>query len=83
MLEILLFFLVFSFGTLCGYICRVFLVRKMGYSGVILISQTEDKKIFSLELNSDPDDLEDQDEVIFKVSTHPSVEEVSQENHGL
>ena len=78
MLEILLSLLAFSLGTLCGYIIRVFLVHKTEYGGAILITQTEDKKIFSLELDVDPDVLEDQDEVLFKVSAHPSVKGLSQ-----
>jgi hypothetical protein len=50
----------------------VFIVRKTGYGGVILITETEEKKIFSLELDGDPNDLADRDEVIFRVSEHPS-----------
>ena len=78
MLVILAIIAAFTLGTMAGYICRVFLVRKMGYTGVILVTQTEEKKIFSLELEGDPDDLEDQDEVLFKVSKHPSVDGPSQ-----
>jgi hypothetical protein len=76
-LEIVLLVVVFSVGTLFGYICRVFIVRKMGYTGTILITETEDKKVFTLELAGDPNDLEDEDEVIFKVVTP------SQEKHSL
>jgi hypothetical protein len=76
-LEIVLLVIVFSVGTLLGYICRVFLVRKMGYTGTILVTEAEDKKIFTLELNDDPDNLQDEDEVIFKVKT------ASQEKHSL
>jgi hypothetical protein len=78
MLVILALIAAFTLGTFIGYICRVFLVRKTGYTGIILVTQTEEKKIFSLELSGDPDDLEDQDEVIFKVSKHPSVNGPSQ-----
>jgi len=78
MLVILALIASFSLGTMVGYICRVFLVRKTGYTGTILVTQTEDKKIFSLELAGDPEDLEDEDEVIFRVSKHPSVTGLSQ-----
>jgi hypothetical protein len=50
----------------------VFIVRKAGYAGIILVTEDEEKKIFSLELNQDPDDLEDRDEVIFRVSKQAS-----------
>lgn len=72
MVEILLLILVFIIGVLSGYICRVFIVRKAGYAGIILVTEDEEKKIFSLELNQDPDDLEDRDEVIFRVSKQAS-----------
>jgi hypothetical protein len=37
------------------------------HGGTILVSETEDKKTFSLELEGDPEDLEHKKEVIFKV----------------
>lgn len=73
MLEIVLLVGVFTFGFFFGYVMRVYLVRHMGYAGQILITETEEKKIFSLELNGDPEDLADHDEVIFRVVEHPLV----------
>lgn len=35
--------------------------------GVIKVSDQEDKRVFSLELEGDPNDLKDKQEVIFKV----------------
>jgi hypothetical protein len=67
MLEILLIVSSFSIGVLFGYIVRVFLAHRMRRSGTILVTKTEDKKIFSLVLDGDPEDLENQDEVMFKV----------------
>jgi hypothetical protein len=72
MVEILLIILAFNLGIFSGYICRVFIVRKAGYSGIILVTEDEERKIFSLELNEDPEVLEDRDEVIFKVSKQAS-----------
>ena len=73
MLEILVSIFTFSIGVVFGYIARVHLVHSTEYAGTILVTQTEDKKIFSLELDTDPDTLEDADEVLFKVNAHPSV----------
>lgn len=72
MVSIPLVIVIFTLGVFVGYICRVLIVKKAGYGGIILITETEEKKIFSLELNGDPEDLVDRDEVIFKVSEHPS-----------
>jgi hypothetical protein len=72
MVEILLLILAFILGVLFGYICRVYIVRYSGYGGTIIVTETEDTKTFSLEVNSDPDDLEDKDEIIFKVSKQSS-----------
>lgn len=77
-MEFVWILLAYTIGTIFGYVCRVFLVRKMRYSGVIIITDTEDKKIFSLELDTDPDVLEVQDEVIFKVVANPSEKGPSQ-----
>jgi hypothetical protein len=35
--------------------------------GVIKVSEEDDKRVFSLELEGDPNDLKDKQEVIFKV----------------
>ena len=40
--------------------------------GTIVVSETEEKKIFSLELDGDPEELEPGDEVKFKVVKGPS-----------
>lgn len=38
------------------------------YGGTIDIEQVENKKIYSLNLNSDPDDLDTKDQVIFRIN---------------
>jgi hypothetical protein len=37
------------------------------YAGTIEVSKTDEKKTFLLDLNSDPDDLDKQQEVLFKI----------------
>jgi hypothetical protein len=68
MLEILLLIVSFTIGAGFGYICRrAFIIRTAGYTGIILITEDDEKTIFTLELDGDPEELADQDEVIFKV----------------
>ena len=79
----ILFIIIFSAGLLIGYVARVFIVRKTKYAGTILVVETPEKTIFSLELDDDPSYLEDMDEVMFKISKHPTMTAPSQDNHGL
>ena len=73
---------VFVFGTFVGYLCRVFLEKHKAYSGVINVTRTPEKTLYLLELSGEPEDLENETEVLFKVTVHPSIGE-SQSNHGL
>jgi hypothetical protein len=84
MVNIPLVVIAFSTGIFIGYIVRVFLAKKihqMNYAGTMLVVKTPEKTIFSLELEGDPEALETHDEVVFKVSRHPSM--ASHDNHGV
>jgi Putative phage holin Dp-1 len=56
-------------GILLGYSSRSYNNSDAKFDGVIAVKVEEDKKVFSLELNGDPDDLTDQSQVIFKVQS--------------
>lgn len=73
---------VFAFGVFAGYVSRVFLEKHKAYSGVINVTRTPEKTLYLLELSGEPEDLENETEVVFKVTIHPSIVE-SQSNHGL
>lgn len=63
------FLIVFAAGYIFGFISYM-IVRsiKRPYDGVMQISDVDEgKKMFSLELNRDPMDLEDREEVVFQV----------------
>jgi hypothetical protein len=84
MVNIPLVIIAFTAGIFAGYLARVFLAKKiheMNYAGTMLVVKTPEKTIFSLELEGDPEALETQDEVIFKVSRHPLM--TSHDNHGV
>jgi hypothetical protein len=73
---------VFVFGVFSGYVCRVFLEKHKAYSGVINVTRTPEKTLYLLELSGEPEELENETEVVFKVNIHPSIV-ASQSNHGL
>lgn len=56
-------------GILLGYSSRSYNNSDAKFDGVIAVEVQDDKKVFSLELNGDPDDLADQSQVIFKVQS--------------
>jgi len=53
----------------------LFLKGQRLYSGTIHVKKTEDKIIYSLELEHDPEELETKKEVVFKVHPHEGEEE--------
>jgi hypothetical protein len=67
----------FCLGVLVGTIVVLFLKNRM-YSGTINVMKTDDKIIYSLELEHDPEELEHKQDVTFKVNKHPSAEGPSQ-----
>lgn len=54
-------------GISLSLLSRVYTQSGAKYDGVIDIIDSDNAKMFSLELNSDPNKLEDQSEVLFKV----------------
>ena len=46
--------------------------KTQAHTGTIVVDETEEKKIFSLELDGDPESLKHGDEVTFKVAKGPS-----------
>jgi len=56
-------------GGLLGYSTATYNASEAKYAGVIEVAETEMKKIFSLNLNQVPDELEKMTEATFKVVT--------------
>lgn len=48
-----------------------YLLTKPRYAGSILISENMEKKLYSLELNCEPEEIESRLEVLFKVEKNP------------
>jgi len=63
------FAIVFYIGLFIGLIIQRWLRRGKSYSGIIQVTRTPDKTLFSLELEEDPEMIAYKDEVIFKVVT--------------
>jgi hypothetical protein len=75
MLETVSIFIGFFFGMMLMYVLLKFRARD---DGQIVITTTEDgKRIFSLELDKDPDELELMERVTFKVTDqqHPEYDD--------
>lgn len=51
-----------------GFLLKTLFVRKVDYSGTILVSHDEEKTLYSLELNENPEGIEFKRQVVFKVS---------------
>jgi len=49
----------------------IWVLRLYRYSGTINISENEETKLYSLDLNDDPETLEKKKEVVFKVAKNP------------
>lgn len=80
-LAVVLIWISFSLGVIFGFgFCRM--RRRDKFIGVINVIKTEDKIIYSLELDRPAEDLEDLEDVWFRVKL-PEIGDVSQENHGL
>lgn len=64
MLEILFFFI----GILIGFLIFLFVKSRMiKYDGTIFIKEEEQKIVYSLELNEDPESIGFKKRVVFKV----------------
>lgn len=55
-------------GVLLGASARQYNNSDAKYDGTIDVLEQDETKLFSLNLDSDPDDLENKDEVLFKVN---------------
>jgi hypothetical protein len=56
-------------GTLLGLSAKTYNKAEPSYDGAINIGiGDDDQKVFSLDLDSDPEDLENMDQVVFKVN---------------
>lgn len=65
--EIQLFFLIFLFGVFAGWILKAWLARKTHYSGSIVVTQTEQKILYSLVLNDYPETIQFKKHILLKV----------------
>lgn len=67
-MQILYFILVFFVGVTMGFFLRTqVLMRYSRRTGTIFVTDAQGMKTFLLELNEDPENIEDKDLVIFKV----------------
>lgn len=59
----------FAVGIVAGFLLKVLLGRRTNYGGTILVTKTQGKTLYLLELNDYPERIEFRKHVLFKVST--------------
>ena len=62
-------------GVILGSFGTVVFKRKFKYDGTMDVTETEDKKTYSLNLEIDPDELEGKREIRFKVNRQKESED--------
>ena len=68
-MEYLYFILTFYVGMFCGYALRNWVLRRMAIrKGVIFVTDEQGLRSFYLQLEEDPDTIEDQNIAIFRVN---------------
>jgi len=72
--AVILIVLAFCLGLVIGVLVSLYLRKNARYSGTINILKGEHRTLFSLELNSEPEELENMKEVRFKVQNGSSQE---------
>lgn len=73
-MGILWYILVFSFGVWIGFLLRAWIAWREQYSGTIHITHSEQKTLYSLELDEYPESIEFKKQVVFKVDAAEVVE---------
>lgn len=68
-MQILIYTGIFFGGLAIGYMLRHWLASMQSFDGVMRVTKSEKKTVYSLELHEDPDMLAFKPEVIFKVIT--------------
>lgn len=69
-MEILVHAIIFSVGVSVGYLLKAwFTIRFRDYSGTIFVEKDEEKTLYSLELDDDPETLQFRKILTFKVDS--------------
>ena len=66
-MEILMWVFAFALGILIGVLLEKWKSHRSRYSGTILVTESEEKTLYSLELDEYPENLKFKKEVVFKV----------------
>lgn len=65
----------FVLGYLFCYTVFKIAYTRLRYDGTLLVSEKDTSQIHQLEITTDPEQLKDQDKVIFRVRKIPTVED--------
>lgn len=67
-------FLILSFGMVVGYFLGWWVHNERDYGGFIVVTKEEGKTLYSLELLNDPEQLEFEDHILFKIKAPKSLD---------
>lgn len=65
--QIIIYVLIYSFGLGVGFFLKWWLGYRASYTGTIYVTKTQEKTLYSLELNEYPEEIVFKKEVVFKV----------------
>lgn len=66
-MNILYGLLIYSLGLYMGFLTHVLLLRRTSQVGTIFITETDAKRVYTLELEDYPDEIRFKNKVVFKV----------------
>lgn len=66
-MDILMWIAIFMLGFSLGYLVKILMTNRISTSGIIRVTHSEEKTLYSLELNEYPDAIDFKDRVVFKV----------------
>lgn len=67
MREVIIVVCIFYVGVFAGFILRSWLGTKKSYDGVIVITKSLDKQLYSIELADDPEMIMFEENILLKV----------------
>ena len=79
-MEVLLYLAAVYFGALGGFFLGMWVTFKPAYVGTILVSKKEEGTIYSLVLEDNPELIELEKEVLFKIDIIQENTDVPEEN---
>lgn len=69
MKDIVIYVVIFYFGGAVGFLLHMWLIKNSDFDGTITVTKNDDKTLYSLILEDDPENLEFKEQVVFRVTS--------------